>query len=254
MNKKSKTTEIETSDKETDTQVKRAIEAILMVAEAPVEPEILSQLLEFSQKKVEVLCVELVQEYVEQNRGFILTKVAGGYRFQSHPDQEEYIEKFALKSSAARLSAAALETLAIVAYRQPISRAQVAEIRGVNADAVMRTLSLRGLIYDLPSSPERAVMFGTTQEFLERLGINDLQALPDLPDFIPPVEVAEALEAELRSAANINNISQREKPVDIGLIDEEIRELEGDDVESSDEMEASFDIMEEELNGKSVGI
>lgn len=197
----------EAMDKETDTQIKRTIEAILMVAETPVESEILSQLLEFSQKKIEVLCVELIQEYVEQNRGFILTKVAGGYRFQSHPNLEEYVQKFALKSSAARLSAAARETLAIVAYKQPISRAQVAEIRGVNADAVMRTLAMRGLIYELPTSPERAVMFGTTKEFLERLGINEVKDLPSLPEYIPPVEVTEALEAELRNAASLNSLN-----------------------------------------------
>ena len=211
-------------DKETDLQVKQAIEAILMVAEAPVEPEILSQLLEFSTKKVETLCVELVQEYVEQNRGFILTKVAGGYRFQSHPDQEEYVKRFALDSSTARLSAAALETLAIVAYKQPISRAQVAEIRGVNADAVMRTLAVRGLIYELPTSPERAVMFGTTEEFLEKLGLNSTEDLPDLSEFIPPLEVVENLEAELMSTVRASAAAEYSHDISEEDISEEIQD------------------------------
>ncbi len=208
-----------------DTQVKRAIEAILMVAESPVKPEILSELLEFSKSRVEKLCVELVEEYIKQNRGFILTKVAGGYRFQSHPDLEEYVSRFALTSSVARLSAAALETLAIVAYRQPISRAQVAEVRGVNADAVMRTLSMRGLITEFPSSSERAVMFGTTPEFLEQLGVGSLDDLPSLPEFIPPIEVAEALEEELRSTARLNSVDTRNAKIE-ETIEEEMAEEE----------------------------
>ncbi len=188
---------------ETETENKRAIEALLMVAEEPVKPNQMAQLLELSHQKVEYLCQELAKEYETQNRGFILTKVAGGYRFQSHPNLDTYIERFALESTSARLSAAALETLAIVAYRQPISRAQVAEIRGVNADAVMRTLTVRGFIEELSNTSGRVSMFVTTDEFLERLGINSLEDLPKLSGFIPPVEVAEALEAELRSTARL---------------------------------------------------
>ncbi len=201
----------------TESANKKAVEAVLMVAESPVSPKILSQLIEISENQVDDLCIQLRQEYEKSNRGFILAKVAGGYRFQSHPDLDVYVERFALQSSSARLSAAALETLAIVAYRQPVSRAQVAEIRGVNADAVMRTLAVRGLIEEVSGSFGRAVMFGTTDEFLERLGINGLEDLPKLSDHIPPVEVAEALEAELRSTARLGLLDGREKDKDTEL-------------------------------------
>src|SRR5947207_12149833 len=105
-----------------------------MVAEEPVEPQLLGQLLEMSPKKVEELCATLAATYEADDRGFVLARVAGGYRFQSHPDLAPYVERFVLEGQSARLSAAALETLAIVAYKQPVSRAQVASIRGVNAD------------------------------------------------------------------------------------------------------------------------
>ena len=113
----------------------RAIEAILMVAEEPVEPQLMGQLLEMSPRKVEELCAELAADYENDDRGFVLVRVAGGYRFQSHPDLAPYVERFVLEGQSARLSAAALETLAIVAYKQPVSRAQLSAIRGVNADA-----------------------------------------------------------------------------------------------------------------------
>src|SRR5438477_12659125 len=121
------------------TEAERAIEAILMVAEEPVEPHLLAQLLEVSQERVEELCAELAATYEADDRGFVLVRVAGGYRFQSHPDLAPYVERFVTEGQHARLSAAALETLAIVAYKQPVSRAQLSAIRGVNADAVMRT-------------------------------------------------------------------------------------------------------------------
>ena len=142
----------------------RAIEAILMVAEDPVEPQLLAQLLEVPVKRVEELCAELQAAYDEDERGFILVRVAGGYRFQSHPDLAPYVERFVLEGQSARLSAAALETLAIVAYKQPVSRAQVSAIRGVNVDGVMRTLQQRGFIDEIARDPGPglAVLYGTT--------------------------------------------------------------------------------------------
>src|SRR5204863_8340079 len=125
------------------TEAERAIEAILMVAEEPVEPQLLAQLLEMSPAKVEELCATLAATYEADDRGFVLARVAGGYRFQSHPDLAPYVERFVLDGQSARLSSAALETLAIVAYKQPISRGQVSAIRGVDVDAVMRTLQHR---------------------------------------------------------------------------------------------------------------
>ena len=124
---------------------RRAIEAVLMVAESPVEPSQLAQLLELSPARVAEICHELAESYRDEQRGFELVRVAGGYRFQSHPDMAPYVERFVLEGQSARLSAAALETLAVVAYKQPVSRAQVAAIRGVNSDGVLRTLCIRGL-------------------------------------------------------------------------------------------------------------
>ncbi len=177
-----------------------AIEAVLMVAERPIEPRLLAQLVETSVEAVEATCAELDNTYREQGRGFVLARVAGGYRFQSHPEQAAYVERFVLEGQSSRLSAAALETLAIVAYKQPISRAQVAAIRGVSVDAVMRTLTQRGYIAEVSRDPGpgQAVMYGTTALFLERLNINSIVDLPDLGDFVPSADVYEALEHGLR--------------------------------------------------------
>jgi segregation and condensation protein B len=171
-----------------------------MVAEMPVEPQLLAQLLEISVARVGELCQELAAEYDASDRGFTLVQVAGGWRFQSHPDLSAYVERFVLEGQSARLSGAALETLAIVAYKQPVSRAQVAAIRGVNVDGVMRTLHQRGFIKEVgrDPGPGQAVLFGTTALFLERLGINSLDQLPQLSEFVPGADVVEALEMGLR--------------------------------------------------------
>lgn len=179
----------------------RAIEAILMVAQEPVETHLLAQLLEVAPAVVEELCTELAEDYRAAERGFVLARVAGGYRFQSHGDLAPYVERFALEGQTARLSAAALETLAIVAYKQPLSRAQVAAIRGVNVDGVMRTLQHRGYVAEVgrDPGPGQATLFGTTQEFLERLGLDSLDDLPPIAALFPSPEVMEALEHGLRA-------------------------------------------------------
>jgi segregation and condensation protein B len=181
------------------TEAQRAIEAILMVADEPVETQLLAQLLELSPARVDELCDELAAAYGSDDRGFVLLRVAGGYRFQSHPDLAPYVERFVLEGQSARLSAAALETLAIVAYKQPVSRAQMAAIRGVNVDAVARTLQQRGYIEEVARDPGpgQAVLYGTTRLFLERLGLDSLAELPPLADFVPGPEVVETLERGL---------------------------------------------------------
>src|SRR3981081_4001346 len=131
----------------------RAIEAILMVADEPIAPHLLAQLLEISPGRVEELCAGLAAAYDAEDRGFVLARVAGGYRFQSHADLAPYVERFVLEGQSARMSAAALETLAIVAYKQPVSRAQVASIRGVSVDGVMRNLQQRGLVAEVGRDP-----------------------------------------------------------------------------------------------------
>jgi segregation and condensation protein B len=181
----------------------RAIEAILMVAQEPVDPHLLAQLLEVAPAVVEATCDQLKAEYEEQDRGFVLVKVAGGYRFQSHGDLAAYVERFALEGQSARLSSAALETLAIVAYKQPLSRAQVAAIRGVNVDGVMRTLQQRGYVEEIgrDSGPGQAALFGTSTEFLERMGLDRIEDLPPIAELFPSAEIMEALEQTLRAAA-----------------------------------------------------
>ena len=183
-----------------DPEVVRALEAILLVAMEPVAPALLAHLPEISQATVEALCERLATTYEAAGHGFQLVKVAGGFRFQSHPDLAPYVERFVLDGQQARVSSAALETLAIIAYKQPLSRSQIASIRGVDPEAVMRTLQARGYITEVQrdDGPGQAVLFGTTPLFLERLGIASLEDLPSIADFVPDASVVETLERSLR--------------------------------------------------------
>ncbi len=178
----------------------RAIEAIVMVSSEPVGSEVLAQLTGVPVPTVEALCRRLSDTYDEAGAGFQLVRVAGGWRYQSHPDLAAYVERYVLDGQTSRLSAAALETLAIVAYKQPISRAQVASIRGVDPDGVLRTLQARGYIDQIgrDPGPGQALLWGTTQLFLEKLGLNSLADLPPLAEFVPGADVVEALEHGLR--------------------------------------------------------
>jgi segregation and condensation protein B len=182
------------------TETKRAIEAVLMAAVEPIEPQLLAQLTETPVETIEALCVELHDEYERDGRGFTVVKVAGGYRYQTHPDMAPYIERFVLDGQSARLSGPALETLAIIAYKQPVSRAQLSAIRGVNVDATLKTLVARGYVEEIghEPTPGNPSLFSTTPAFLERLGLDSIDQLPSLGDFIPEASVVEALERGLR--------------------------------------------------------
>jgi segregation and condensation protein B len=182
------------------TEARRAIEAILMVSDSPIEPQLLAQITEIPVAQVEAICSELASDYEATERGFVIQRVAGGYRFQSHPDMAPYVERFVLDGQSARMSAAALETLAIVAYKQPISRAQIASIRGVNVDGVIRTLQSRGYVDEVSRDPGpgNAIMYGTTRAFLEKLGLDSVDQLPPLGAFVPGADVVEQLERTLR--------------------------------------------------------
>lgn len=177
-----------------------AIEAILLVAEEPLPPEMLAQLVGASTDEVDEVCTELIRQYEVEGRGFVLARVAGGYRYQTATDQAPYVERFVLEGQSSRLSAAALETLAVVAYKQPVSRNQIASIRGVNVDGVMRTLQQRGYVDEVARDPGpgQAVLYGTTPTFLERLGLDSVADLPPLGEFFPGTDVVEALERGLR--------------------------------------------------------
>ena len=200
-----------------DADLVRALEAIILVATDPVPVELLAQILGHPETVVESLCASLAAAYEEAGHGFQLVRVAGGFRYQSHPDVSVYVERFILDGQKARLSGAALETLAIVAYKQPISRAQIASIRGVDPDGVLRTLQGRGYIDQVgrDPGPGQAVMWGTTPSFLEKLGINSVNDLPPIVEFIPGADIVEALEVGLRISKNDDLDVSTPEPVSV---------------------------------------
>lgn len=163
-----------------------ALEAILMVVDEPVAEVTLAQVLERPTHEVAAALRGLAAEYTASGRGFDLREVAGGWRFYTRADCAPLVERFVRDGQQTRLTQAALETLAVVAYRQPVSRARVAAIRGVNSDGVMRTLVARGLVEEAGTDPEsQAVLYRTSSYFLERLGLRDLSELPELAPFLP---------------------------------------------------------------------
>ena len=168
-----------------DVEARAAIEAVVLAATEPVPPAVLAQLVELPTARVEELCDELAAEYAREGRGFQLARVAGGYRFQTHPDAHAYVERFVLEGQTARLSGPALETLAIVAYKQPITRAQLEAIRGVACGDVLRTLMERRLVTITGRAEElgRPMLYGTTRQFLEAFGLSGLKDLPSAAEF-----------------------------------------------------------------------
>ncbi|MEI2809946.1 MAG: SMC-Scp complex subunit ScpB [Nocardioides sp.] len=180
--------------------LKPALEAVLMVADQPLDELILAAAVGYSGGEVLAGLAELAAEYDEAGRGFELRNVAGGWRFYTREDYASVVEAFVLEGQQARLTQAALETLAVVAYKQPVSRARVSAIRGVNVDGVMRTLVTRGLIEEAGADGEHgAMLYRTTGYFCERMGIVSLDDLPELAPYLPemddlPDELAEALD------------------------------------------------------------
>ena len=185
-----------------DAELGRTIEAILLVAVEPLAPQLLAELLEEPVERVDEAIDTLARAYQAEGRGFMVARIAGGARFQTHPDLAPYVERFANRDVSHRLSTAALETLAIVAYRQPVSRGQISALRGVNVDGVSRLLEQRGYITVVghADGPGQPALFGTTDLFLERLGLDSLAQLPAVEDFLPGPDVAADLERDLQSA------------------------------------------------------
>ena len=173
-----------------------AIEAVLIVATEPVPADVLASVTAAPIASVEVICDELAAEYAAAGRGFTVVRVAGGYQMQSAASCSEYVERFVGGRRSGRLSAAAMETLAVVAYKQPISRAQISAIRGVNADGVVRTLADQGYIAEIgrDPGPGNASLLGTTDLFLERLGFDDLDDLPSLAELDVEPDAVEAMD------------------------------------------------------------
>jgi segregation and condensation protein B len=167
-------------------ELRPALEAVLMVADQPLDHMTLASAVGYPPEEVRQALAGLAAEYSEQGRGFDLRNVAGGWRFYTRDEFAVVVEKFVLEGQQARLTQAALETLAVVAYRQPVSRARVSAIRGVNVDGVMRTLVSRGLIEEAGHDSETtATLYRTTGYFLERIGVTSLAELPELAPLLP---------------------------------------------------------------------
>jgi len=179
-----------------NTELRASIEAILLVADEPVQVVVLAQVLERPRDEIGSALTALAADYTAEERGFDLREVAGGWRYYTREEYAPVVERFVQDGQEVRLTQAALETLAVIAYRQPVSRARVSAVRGVNCDGVMRTLVLRGLTEESGTDPETgAILFRTTAYFLERLGLASLEDLPELAPFLPDPETIEDIDA-----------------------------------------------------------
>jgi segregation and condensation protein B len=186
-----------------DASTRQALEAILFVVDEPVDLSTLCQVLEVGRDDLEAALLELAEEYHRDQRGFVLREIAGGWRLYTAPDAAEYVERWVLAGRTGRLSQAALETLAVVAYKQPISRQEVSDVRGVNADAALRTLLARGLAEEVgrDPGPGQAILYGTTDLLLEKLGLDSIDDLPPLTDYLGEGEAPdEPRPVDLRTA------------------------------------------------------
>ena len=182
---------------------RKILEAILLLADEPLPAGHIGEVLETPRVEVEASLRKLAEGYAAEDRGFVLREVAGGWRFYTHPDCAPWLERFVQGRKSARLSAAALEVLSIVAYRAPISRAQIAEIGGVDSDGVVRTLLGRDLIAESgrDSGPGSPLLLTVSRSFLERMGLRSTDDLPPLADFIPDSEAVEEMESKLSPGA-----------------------------------------------------
>jgi segregation and condensation protein B len=171
----------------------RVLEALFFVSDEPIAASVLAQTLDLDRRTVEAMCDKLAADLEDRRSGLVLRNIAGGWRMYTHPDTAPVVEQFVLSSRQARLTKAALETLAIVAYKQPVTRHQVSGIRGVNSDGVLRALVDRGLIEEAgrDETPGRPLLYATTPGFLERLGLPSLASLPSLAPLLGAGEMAE---------------------------------------------------------------
>lgn len=179
--------------------LEQKLEAMLCVAIEPISAEELADIVDTDATLVAETLAGLRAQFVEQRRGFNFVELASGWVMQSSPDVAEWVTKFANRDVSHRLSSAALETLAIIAYRQPISRAQITALRGVNVDGVSRLLEQRGYIEEKgrASGPGQPILYGTTELFLDRMGLATLRDLPPIEEFMPPVATAHELADEM---------------------------------------------------------
>lgn len=164
------------------------LEAVLLVTDEPVPAQVLAQVAERSTGEVEAELARLAEGYTSSGRGFELLRAAGGWRLYTRSDCAPWVERFVLDGQQARLTQAALETLAVIAYRQPVTRARVSAVRGVNVDGVVRTLLARGLVTEAgPDADSGGALYRTTPLLLERLGLGSLSELPSLAPLLPDI-------------------------------------------------------------------
>ncbi|MFF0318837.1 SMC-Scp complex subunit ScpB [Micromonospora sp. NPDC005252] len=169
-----------------DAELRGALEAILLVVDEPVSELVLAQVLEQPAERIGPMLDEIAAGYTAAGHGFELRRAAGGWRLYTRPEYATYVERFVLDGQSVRLTQAALETLAVVAYKQPVTRSRISAIRGVNCDGVIRTLVTRGLIEECGAEPDSgAFLYRTTTLFLEKLGLNTVDELPPLAPFLP---------------------------------------------------------------------
>ena len=189
-----------------DDSLEQRLEGMLTVALEPISAEELADVAEADAATVTEVLRGLRDEYVAQRRGFQLAELASGWVMQSSPEVAQWVTRFANRDVSHRLSSAALETLAIIAYRQPISRTQITALRGVNVDGVVRLLEQRGYIEEVGRAPGpgQSILYGTTELFLDRLGLAALTQLPPIEDFLVPLETAEALVAEMSGVGDLD--------------------------------------------------
>lgn len=184
-----------------EAQLRAAAEAVLVVADGPVTCAALAEALGVGEARAGELLESLAAEYAGDGdgpaRGFVLRRAAGGWRLASAPAFHDLVERFVIGGATSRLSQAALETLAVIAYRQPVTRGRIAAIRGVSVDGVVRTLCARGLIEEAGAEPGGALLYRTTDEFLEYLGLDRLDDLPPLAPYLPEASALGEIENEM---------------------------------------------------------
>jgi segregation and condensation protein B len=189
--------------------LEQKLEAMLTVALEPISAEELADVVDADATAVTASLRALRDEFLEQRRGFQVVELASGWVMQSSPDVATWVTKFANRDVSHRLSSAALESLAIIAYRQPVSRAQITALRGVNVDGVVRLLEQRGYIEEQGRAPGpgQPILYATTELFLDRMGLATLDDLPPIEEFMPPVETANALADEMAERFDDSEVS-----------------------------------------------
>lgn len=213
------------------TSPKGALEALLLVSSDPVSASALAQALGIAPGEAASLLAELKVEYEEANRGFQLREVAGGWRLFTHPAYHEQVEAFVLSWDTQKLSQAALETLAVIAYHQPVTRETVKGIRGVNSDGVISSLVDKGLVREMGRDPQRgqAILYGTTSAFLEKFGLRSTKDLPDLEQFAPDEQARQFIRERLSGRSIQSTLEETDEDL------EEERDLMGEDYSDPDD-------------------